>query len=175
MNTFRVSLFDRFSWFCQRVVSAVDWWARRHKQRWICWLIDRPYRIKRWLQGARTPRLGVFDVSDYKHTTAGSLCRDGIDISWGGACPVQGYGSVWAVRRGKLQEFACYYRSRAEGWQFHVAATEDDILERDIFEYSERPYAFPDGGWVHWTVTEACILRAVERFREHCRREVWCE
>jgi len=61
--------------------------------------------------------------------------------------------------------FACYYRSRGEGWQFHVARSDDVLLESDVFVYEERRYFFPDGGWVSSDVSELCIRAAVARFR----------
>jgi len=97
-------------------------------------------------------------------TTIGSIGDDGIEIDFGGACPVQGMGEV--------DGHTCYYRSRGRGWQFMVWAkgvTEHQINKHGaepIFEYDEDPYAFPDGGWLHRDESIANIRRAVTKFRE---------
>lgn len=122
------------------------WWERA-----VRWCGRALYLARRYIAGARD--VETVDIGE----TAGSIVGDGIAIHWGGACPVQGHGTV--------DGFACYYRSRGEGWQFHVAATEDDIFEADVFTYEQRGYFWPDGGWVASSVTERCILEAVAKFR----------
>lgn len=131
------------------------WWhcrveyARNPILRWIG---RRIYVVRRYLQGAR--RVACSAYSD----TCGSYDAPGVDITFGGACPVQGEGTVDGRE--------CYYRSRGEGWQFHVAAEgADDALGDEAWCYSERPYIFPDGGWVDAAVSRACIEKAVAKFR----------
>ncbi len=111
------------------------------------------YTLRRRLAGARSVKTGWLDK------TSGTYNARGVRVEFCGACPVQGEGTV--------DGRACYYRSRGEGWQFHVAKPgADDALEFEEWVYSERPYLFPDGGWVTADVSRACIAKAVELFRE---------
>lgn len=124
------------------------WWSR--PVRWLGWSI---YKTRRYLQGARSITCSKYDG------TCGSVDDDGIDIQFSGACPVQGEGTVDGRE--------VYYRSRGEGWQFHVAAPgSEDALGDEAWEYTEHPYFFPDGGWVDASVSRACIRKAVAKWRE---------
>jgi hypothetical protein len=128
--------------------------ARHHRA--IRWLGETLYLTRRWLQGARKIETagGIADI----HRTAGCVGDNGFDIDFSGACPVQGDGEI----DGRV----CYYRSRGEGWQFHVAPVgSDDVFAGDAWTYSERKYCFPDGGWVTAEVSIACIRKAVALFR----------
>lgn len=72
----------------------------------------------------------------------------------------------WWARPLTVDGLPCYYRSRGEGWQFHVASWPDgDALAEDAWVYSERPYFFPQGGWVSPEVSRECIRRAVSLYR----------
>lgn len=116
----------------------------------VRWVGRRVYVARRRLQGARS--------TDIESDTCGRYDARGISLEFGGACPVQGEGI--------LDGRACYYRSRGEGWQFHVAAEgSDDVFAADAWTYSERPYIFPDGGWVSADVSRACIAKAVALLR----------
>lgn len=119
-----------------------------HKPEWA-------YRALRWLEGARPVKIGTFEE------TSGTFSAPGVEIEFGGACPVQGDGEVDG------QE--CYYRSRGEGWQFHVAC-EGDVFDEDAWEYFERVNYFPDAGWVHRDVTMDRIARAVSIYRQQQSR-----
>ena len=122
------------------------WSALRAFGRWI-------YVLRRYLQGARRPKCSRYE------DTCGSYSAPGIDIQFGGACPVQGDGVIDGRE--------CYYRSRGEGWQFHVAEPgSEDVFAPEAWEYSECPYIFPDGGWVDASVSRACIEKAAALFRE---------
>jgi len=96
--------------------------------------------------------------------TAGSIGDDGIEIDFGGACPVQGDGTV--------DGHPCYYRSRGTGWQFAIweqGVTQEQIdgpeAAAPIWEYSDDPYAFPDGGWIAASESIDNIRHAVAEFR----------
>lgn len=91
--------------------------------------------------------------------TGGDYVSSGVEVVFGDACPVQGYGTV--------DGFECYYRSRGTGWQFHVYAPGGELFEDDIFVYTESPYFFPQGGWVSPVVSKRCIERAVAAWRSH--------
>jgi hypothetical protein len=162
-------------------MKATDWirtsWALTKDSRWFArpllfcnwWLFTgrttRLYRAGRWLEGARhvpTGRIRPDEIS-------GTYWRDGyttpedrtnlVRVEFSGACPVQGEGHVFG--------HPCYYRSRGEGWQFHVAATpHGDPLADDAWSYSERCYIFPEGGWVRDYVSMSCIARAVDAWLE---------
>jgi hypothetical protein len=124
----------------------------------VRWLGRAWYLSLRYLAGARRVR-----TADGLHTD-GWLDEPGLAIAWDGACPVQGEGMVDGRH--------CYYRSRGEGWQFSVAppgGSDEDVFADDAWEYSESPYIFPEGGWVHPEVTEAGIRKAVAKFRETTR------
>jgi hypothetical protein len=146
------------------------WFLFRHKLQYsgyrpLKWLGTALYRFERRVQGARAVDMGGYSE------TAGSLrvegARGGVDISWSGACPVQGWGTV--------DGHICYYRSRGEGWEFCVAAepggNPDDEAEMQVvfdagaWEHHERPYMFPDGGWVKSDVSRHCILKGIALWR----------
>ena len=110
------------------------------------------YVLARKLDGARRAKLGRWQE------TNGTINCETAQIAFSGACPVQGDGMV--------DGYPCYYRSRGEGWEFCVAATQDgDPLDDDAFVYHENPYIFPDGGWVHADVSRDCIRRGIEAYR----------
>lgn len=131
------------------------WTTPLHFLRW--WLFGHDYgvlyRLARWLEGARKPR-----TSGDLDETHGVYVAPGVELEFSGACPVQGDGEV--------DGFPCYYRTRGEGWQFHVATHGGDPLDDGAFCYWERPYPFPHGGWVHREVSLECIRRGVEAFRK---------
>jgi hypothetical protein len=92
--------------------------------------------------GRRRPRLAGFAE------TAGSICEDGLELEFGGACPIQGQGT--------LDGCICYYRARGSGWSFEVwpagiAWGECGGLPDVEPSYSTEVscYAWPDGGWIH--------------------------
>lgn len=116
------------------------------------WVGQRIYTARRYLQGARRVELAGFGE------TGGVYLDEGVEIHFGGACPVQGEGTVDGRE--------CYYRSRGEGWQFHVAAPgSEDVFGDDAWSHSERCYVWPDGGWVSADVSRACIAQGVAAFR----------
>jgi len=115
------------------------------------------YFTKRFLQGAR-PTILAADHDD----RAGRISAPGIDIIFGGGCPVQGEGTV--------DGYPCYYRSRGEGWSFEVFPIGTDLESPEawppaIYDYAERRYFWPDGGHVASTVSRRCIYKAVQQFR----------
>jgi len=97
--------------------------------------------------------------------TAGELHEERVSITFGGACPVQGYGMI-------LDEFPCYYRARGTSWSLEVfepgVDPQEDRLprERSLFELGEACYAFPDGGWLSAEESVANIQRGVSAFIE---------
>lgn len=124
--------------------------SKRYHHRLVCWFGWQVHDWRRRIQGARKVEQGE---------TAGALSLPGLEIEWSGMCPVQGDG--------ELDGRACYYRSRGDGWQFHVAAPgSDDALADDAWEYWEDPYVWPAGGYVAASVSEACIRKAVALFRK---------
>lgn len=85
---------------------------------------------------------------------------EGVHVEFSGTCPIQGYGTI--------DGYACYYRSRGEGWQFEVYAQSElgeGPLPDPIWEYTEDPYIWPEGGWVEADVSCSCIKRAVGMYR----------
>lgn len=126
-------------------------WAK--PVRWFGWKL---YLLRRFLQGARPIACRGYEA------TQGFICEDGIDLTWGGACPVQAEGTV--------DGRAAYYRSRGEGWSLSIAAPgSDDVFADDAWDYHEAPYFFPDGGWVATEVSERCIRKAIGLFRATTR------
>jgi hypothetical protein len=117
------------------------------------------YLTRRFIQGARRVETGGYDG------TFGLYEAEGVSVAFGGAVPIQGDGEV--------DGHPCYYRSRGEGWSFEVYARGADVsreLPDPIWEYGERRYFFPFGGWVTARVSMACIARAVAKFRERGSR-----
>lgn len=124
------------------------WWRR------LPWLVRRPIDmlVGRLTRGARSVKMGNLDA------TKGCLHEGGIDVEFGGACPVQGDGEV----DGRV----VYYRSRGIGWTFSVAPDgSEDALGANCWEYAEDKYHWPQGGWVHADVSRECIRRAVSEWR----------
>ena len=101
-------------------------------------------------------------ISEGIEETAGQIHEGDIEITFGGACPIQGDGVVDGL--------VVYYRARATGWslQFFPAGTDVDAhpWPDQIFEYREEPYAFPDGGWLHADESESNIRKAVAAMRD---------
>ena len=100
---------------------------------------------------------------------SGRYLAEGVDIPFGGACPVQGDGT--------LDGHPVYYRSRGTRWSFDVwekdAPLTDCLPEGDpIFTYVEIKYTWPDGGWVEADETVANIGKAVELFRSGKRGNI---
>lgn len=117
------------------------------------------YAYDHVVHGARPVKIGKADAF---REAQGELVEDGIDIQFGGACPVQGDGTV--------DGRTVYYRSRGSGWQFSVAPEgSTDALSDMCWEYAEDPYHWPDGGWVHADVSRECIRRAVAKWRAEGR------
>jgi hypothetical protein len=128
---------------------------------YIAWPRVLPYELRRPVdnvlafiaRGARPVKKGSLDE------THGEIVEDGVNIQFGGACPVQGDGVV--------DGRDVYYRSRGIGWSFSVAPEgSDDALGPNTWDFEEHKYFWPDGGWVHADVTRECILRAVGAWRK---------
>lgn len=130
-----------------RLLYFLDWWINHGGRGGL-------YKLARWLDGARR-----IEVADYAGTGGEYVSGEPFaTIEFGGACPVQGKGYV--------AEYPCYYRSRGEGWQFHVAATKDGDPGDDAFVYGETPYYWPEGGWVPAEISYQCIERAIKKWAE---------
>lgn len=75
-----------------RVVLLRSRWESLARQRWwarpLGWLARRWYRLERRLQGARDVEMA--DLGE----TSGHLYEGGLEIEFGGACPVQGDGEL---------------------------------------------------------------------------------
>jgi hypothetical protein len=96
--------------------------------------------------------------------TGGDLDEDGLAISFGGACPVQGFGT--------LDGRVAYYRARGTGWSFEVypvgATCElDDLPDGEPEWIYDKPdvYAWPDGGWLHCDTSLANLREALAAWR----------
>lgn len=85
--------------------------------------------------------------------TSGSVDEGGVEIEFGGACPVQGEGT--------LDGLPIYYRARGSGWSLTVR-----LSEHESWHYGEDPYAWPDGGWIAAEESIANIKKAVAAFRK---------
>jgi hypothetical protein len=112
----------------------------------------RLYRLGRWLEGARHPKLGGF------WECHGEYVADGVDIAFAGACPVQGEGLVNGL--------PAYYRARGESWSLTIASDPcaDPLCDSGAWSYWESPYYFPDGGWLHRDESIANIRKAVSLY-----------
>lgn len=137
-------MWKRFWFVVKNPLQWTSWWIF-----WDWFVTNRtwPYLVLRWLQGARRGVTGC--ASDL----SGDVHDDGIEMTFGGGCPVQGQGTIDGLE--------CYYRSRGEGW--YVEITMPDGL---IWEYGECCYVWPDGGWLHWSESERNIRKAAAEFRE---------
>ena len=80
----------------------------------------------------------------------GSIDEPGLSISWHGACPVQGEGTI--------DGYPCYYRAR-DGGTFTVFAlgTRTPIWESVVFD---------GDGWDEAPITEAFIRQEAKNFRD---------
>ena len=108
-------------------------------------------------------RVGVTGGPTPYDAIEGSIHSEGIDVEWGGACPVQGDGSATAIDRtedGIPVTHQFYYRARGASWSVEFAGG---------FVYEESPYIWPDGGWLGAEENERNIRLAVAKWREHLR------
>jgi hypothetical protein len=127
----------------------VRWWTRP-----VRWFGNALYTVRRWCQGARDVETGE---------TAGSFCAPDCEIDFGGMVPVQGEGWVLDARGNRRD---CYYRSRGEGWQFHVAALDGEVFGDGEWVYERYPYMWPEGGYVSARVSCDCIGEALDEWRQ---------
>lgn len=142
-------------WRLLKIRFRYIYWQR------LPWSIRRPfeYAYDHVVHGQRPVKIGKADPF---REAQGTLMEDGIEIEFGGACPVQGDGTV--------DGRTVYYRSRGSGWEFSVAPIgSTDALGANCWEYGETPYHWPDGGWVHADVSRECIRRAVAKWRAEGR------
>lgn len=100
----------------------------------------------------QAPKCGGNNDDGQGFTTDGAADIEGVELSFHGACPVQGEGVV--------DGYEAYYRARGEGWSLTVT-----LSEQEVWVFGEQPYAFPDGGWLHRDESIANISRAVAAFR----------
>ncbi len=111
------------------------------------------------------------DVADFRkgqralrrslQNTAGELREDGIDVEWGGTCPVQGVGEV--------DGRPVYYRARGDDVRldfFAAGADPQDHTVDETWSFGEK-YAGPEpnSGWIYSGETRAFIRRAVAAWR----------
>jgi hypothetical protein len=93
--------------------------------------------------------------------TAGELHDDGIDIEWGGACPVQGEGTA--------DGRPVYFRARSDDVRldfFAAGADPHDHTVRESWSYEEDyDGAEPHAGWIFRDETAAFMRRAVAAWR----------
>lgn len=89
-----------------------------------------------------------------RHAESLSIVIDAI----GGNCPVQAEGSFDGKR--------FYFRARGDGWQFHVADTDEGIFGPDEWmidrDYGDGPF---DAGWMHKHEAVGFICQSVEEYR----------
>lgn len=130
--------------FYVRPLYVLNWILYSARANWI-------YKFARRLERAKKVYTSNENFGIYADDT-------GAYVEFCGACPVQGDGEI--------DGYPCYYRSRGEGWQFHVATMPDgDPLDDNTWFYSENKYIFPQGGWVDKSVSLACIKKAVTEWR----------
>ena len=95
--------------------------------------------------------------------TNGEVVEGGIDVRFGGACPVQGYGTI--------DGRACYYRSRSGDMRldiFPTAITPEaawDILPDPEWSHGEDSTA-EHYGWEDAATSAAFIKRAAAAWRK---------
>lgn len=86
---------------------------------------------------------------------------DGIDVSWGGWCPVQAFGTVDGC--------AVYFRARGSAWSLEIgrgpAVTEWETPARVAWTFRATYGEFPDAGWMDDAHVRWCILVAVAVWR----------
>lgn len=110
---------------------------------------------------ALAPRFEAQDTAWATHGPAAleRCAAAGIELgTYGGNCPVQVEGGFEGLR--------FYFRARGEGWQFHVAKSEADIFDNDLFyierDYGEGPF---DAGWMDLHEALHFVCAAVAEFR----------
>lgn len=114
----------------------------------------RLYAGWRYLCGARRPYMG--------EETEGTYGAPGIWVTFGGACPVQGYGDV--------DHHGVYYRARGECWSvefYDCAVGERDLPDDEhlVWEYGRREYVGFAGGWIDHRESRRNLEIAVRQFR----------
>ena len=102
------------------------------------------------------PKTGAAKDDAAGPLTDGVYQAEGVELRFGGACPVQGDGEV--------DGRAAYYRARGGGWSLDV-----ELSDNESWTYGGAPYAWPDGGWLHRDESIANIETAVAAFRSRIR------
>jgi hypothetical protein len=103
--------------------------------------------------------------------TEGELEDESVSIRFGGACPVQGFGTV-------LGEYPCYYRARGSSWSLEVYEPGTDLEgdglddKRSLFHVGESCYAWPDAGWLSAAESCANIRKGVAAFLARAQQGV---
>jgi len=94
-----------------------------------------------------------------------SIHEGGVEIDVGGACPVQGEGTVDGCE--------VYFRSRGEFWSLEITADHDDPFAVGAGPggkpgwFFEVGYgAWPDAGWMSGKHSKQCFLSAVNAWRK---------
>lgn len=99
--------------------------------------------------------LGEYDGFDWAEKVPPGVTVD----TFGGACPVQGEGSIDGL--------FWYFRARGEHWQFHVAKDRGHLFKNDIFycdiEWPDETFA---AGWMHPDDAARCLALAVALYRQ---------
>jgi hypothetical protein len=132
------------------------------------WIVRAPCRAVRYIvntfRGARPVML-----SHYVALGRWERINSSGEIDWldfGGACPVQGYGTIDGRN--------AYYRSRGTGWSLKIVPPgkliEDGHVEWQY--WSGRVYHFPDGGWIHPSVSIANLDHAVTQYYKEKARSL---
>ena len=81
---------------------------------------------------------------------------------FGGNCPVQ--------VEGKTQEgYAVYFRARGEHWRFHVAPSENEIMNDKEFWYEGGYGEEFEAGWMPMHQALLYMIFALKRFRAYAR------
>lgn len=141
-------MYHRSPWLsrpAQLVAYAVNWSRGARRVRTVGSSVDQP-----------RGELRLVSTKSDSETTCGywsHAAHPDDELEFGGACPVQGDG--------KVDGLDAYYRARGTGWSFELTDSSGNVA----WSYdSGRVYHFPDGGWLHYSVSQRNIERAVELY-----------
>ena len=111
------------------------------------------------------------EIRDALRDTDGVTLGDGYEVHFGGACPVQGWGSI--------DGHPCYFRARGTGWRVEIFSNDSGLDEsnyvskwcdegiRPIFMHGDdNAYGEYEAGWLPAENTCRHIADAVDAFRK---------
>lgn len=106
------------------------------------------------------------DYEAYDTVDWTTVAPPGVTVDeFGGACPVQG--------RGSIDDRRWYFRARGQHFQFHVARSDDHVFRNDLFYVDlEWPGETFSAGWMAPEDAIKCLQLVVALYRQEAKSDV---